>query len=407
MKRRKFITAVSLAAGGMLLPVGCNSWVTQRVNSKSDRRRLVVVFLRGGVDGLNIVIPHQETAYYQARPTIAVPYPQKKNGAVDLDGFFGLHPHLQDLMPLWSQKKLAFVHASGSPVAERSHFQAQDYLESGTPGIKNTPDGWMNRLLAELPEDRPTQALNVGVTTPYILRGEMAIASLKPGINSAAPIPTDLPLVNQAFSRLYSGTDALSKAYQDGSKAREIILTDLSQEMISASRGAKNAATFINDAEEVAKLMVGNAKTQLAFMEVGGWDSHINQNPAFNRLLPDLGKGLATLVKGLEPIFSDTVIVVMSEFGRTVKENGNQGTDHGYGNVMWLLGGAIRGGKVYGEWQGLDRSVLYENRDLPVVTDFREILSLTLQQHLSISEDGLSRIFPGYKSSNKIDFLNS
>ena len=405
MKRRKFITAASLAMGGMLLPVGCNSWVAQRVNSKSDRRRLVVVFLRGGIDGLNLVIPHQETAYYQARPTIAVPYPQEKNGAIDLDGFFGLHPHLQDLMPLWSQKQLAFVHASGSPIAERSHFQAQDYLESGTPGIKNTTDGWMNRLLAELPEDRVTQALNVGVTTPYILKGKMAIASLKPGINSAAPIPTDRPLVHQAFSRLYSGTDALSKAYQDGSKAREIILTDLSQEMISASRGAKNASALIDDAAEVARLMVGNAKTQLAFMEVGGWDTHINQNPAFDRLLPDLGKGLATLVKGLEPIFSDTVIVVMSEFGRTVKENGNQGTDHGYGNVMWLLGGDIRGGQVYGEWQGLNRSVLYENRDLPVMTDFREILSLTLQQHLSISEDSLSRIFPGYRPRNEIDLF--
>ncbi|MGB5636000.1 MAG: DUF1501 domain-containing protein [Waterburya sp.] len=405
MRRRKFITAASLATAGMLLPVGCNSWVAQTASSKSDRRRLVVVFLRGAVDGLNIVIPHQETEYYQARPTIAVPYPQEKNGAIDLDGFFGLHPMLQDLMPLWSQKKLAFVNASGSPVPERSHFQAQDYMESGTPGIKNTQDGWMNRLLAELPEDRLTQALNVGGTTPYILQGKMAIASLKPGINSAAPIPTDRPFLNQAFSSLYSGQDALSKAYQDGSKAREIILTELSQEMISSSRGAKNASALIDDAAEVARLMVGNAKTQLAFMEVGGWDTHINQNTVFERLLPDLGKGLATLVKGLEPIFDDTVIVVMSEFGRTVKENGNQGTDHGYGNAMWLLGGAINGGKVYGEWSGLNPSVLYENRDLPVMTDFREIISLALQQHLSISRDSLSRIFPGYKSSNKIDLF--
>lgn len=149
---------------------------------------------------------------------------------------------LQDLMPLWSQKKLAFVNSSGSPVPDRSHFQAQDYMESGTPGIKNTQDGWMNRLLAELPEDRLTQALNVGGTTPYILQGKMAIASLKPGINSAAPIPTDRPFLNQAFSSLYSGQDALSKAYQDGSKAREIILTELSQEMISSSRGQKMPA---------------------------------------------------------------------------------------------------------------------------------------------------------------------
>lgn len=404
MKRRKFIQAASLATAGMLLPVGCNSWVAQTASSKSDRQRLVVILLRGGADGLNIVIPHQDAEYYQARPTIAVPYPQEKNGAIDLDGWFGLHPQLQDLMPLWQQKKLAFVHNSGSPIAERSHFQAQDYLESGTPGVKNTPSGWMNRLLAELPEAKLTQALNVGVTTPYILRGDMAIANLKPGIHSTAPIPTDRPQVHKAFSSLYSGTDALSKAYQDGSKAREIILADLDQEMMSASRGAKNAQIFIDDATEVARLMVGNAKTQLAFMEVGGWDTHLNQNPTFDRLLPALGQGLAALVKGLEPIFSDTVIVVMSEFGRTVKENGNKGTDHGYGNVMWLLGGAIRGGKVYGEWQGLNPSVLNENRDLPVNTDFREIIGTTLQQHLSISQDSLSRIFPDYKSSHKIDF---
>ncbi len=405
MKRRKLIQTAGLATAGMLLPVGYNSWVAQSANSKSDRQRLIVILLRGGVDGLNIVVPHQDREYYEARPTIAVPYPQEKNGAIDLDGFFGLNPKLKDLMPLWKQKQLAFIHSCGSPVAERSHFQAQDYWENGTPGVNKTRSGWMNRLLAELPEDRLTQALNVGVTTPYILRGKMAIASLKPGINSTAPIPTDRPHVNQAFSRLYSGTDVLSKAYQDGTKAREIILADLSQEMVSASRGAKNAKVFIDDATEVARLMVGNAKTQLAFMEIGGWDTHINQASTLNRLLPGLGQGLATLAKGLEPIFADTVIVVMSEFGRTVKENGNQGTDHGYGNAMWLLGGAIRGGKVYGEWPSLDQSVLYENRDLPVTTDFREILSQTLQKHLAISQDSLSRIFPSYKSSNKIDFF--
>ncbi|HEY9769989.1 MAG TPA: DUF1501 domain-containing protein [Coleofasciculaceae cyanobacterium] len=405
MQRRKFFTAASLATAGMLLPVGCNSWVAQRVNSASDRQRLVVVFLRGAVDGLNIVIPHQEAEYYEARPTIAVPYPQEKNGGIDLDGFFSLHPKLQDLMPLWNNKNLAFVHASGSPVPERSHFQAQDYIENGTPGVKNTQDGWMNRLLAELRPDTPTQALNVGVTTPYILKGKMAIASLKPGMNSAAPIATDRPRVDKAFSSLYSGTDALSKAYQDGKKAREIVLADLKQEMISASRAAKSANAFIDDAAEVARLMVGNAKTQLAFMEIGGWDTHINQNPVFDRLLPSLGRGLAILAQGLEPIFSDTVIVVISEFGRTVKENGNKGTDHGYGNAIWLLGGGIRGGNVYGEWQGLDRSILYESRDLPVTTDFRAILAPILQQNLSVSSDSLNRIFPNYQPTNQIDFL--
>ena len=405
MKRRKLLTIASLATTGMLLPVGFNSWVAQGTDSANNRKRLVVIFLRGGADGLNILVPHQEADYYKVRPTIAVPYPDRENGAIDLDGFFGLHPKLKGLLPLWKEKKLAFIHASGLPVAERSHFQAQDYIESGTPGIKTTSDGWMNRLLAEFSQNRATLALNVGVTTPYILRGKMEVANLKPGNNSTAPIPTDRPHVNRAFGELYSGDDPLSKAYQDGRKAREIILKDLTQEMMSASRGASGANAFVDDAAEVARLMLGNAQTQLAFMEIGGWDTHINQNRAFDRLLTPLAEGLVRLTEGLEPIFSDTAIVVISEFGRTVKENGNKGTDHGYGNVMFLLGGAIKGKKIYTEWSGLNSSVLYENRDLPVTTDFREPLSIILQQHLSISNDSLNRVFPDFKIGNKVDFL--
>ena len=406
MKRRKLLTIASLATAGMLLPIGFNSWVARGIDSSNNRKRLVVIFLRGGVDGLNLLVPHQEADYYEVRPTIAVPYPGRENGAIDLDGFFGLHPKLKGLLPLWKEKKLAFIHASGLPIAERSHFQAQDYIESGTPGIKTTPDGWMNRLLAEFSQNRPTQALNVGVTNPYILKGKMEVASLKPGKDSTAPIPTDRPRVDRAFGDLYSGDDPLSKAYQDGRKAREIILKDLTQEMMSASRGAENANAFVDDAAEVARLMVGNAQTQLAFMEIGGWDTHIDQNRIFDRLLPPLAEGLVTLTKGLEPIFSDTAIVVISEFGRTVKENGNRGTDHGYGNVMFLLGGDIKGKKIYTEWSGLDSSVLYENRDLPVTTDFREPLSVILKQHLSLSNDSLERVFPDFKANNKINFLS-
>ncbi|MEO1690844.1 MAG: DUF1501 domain-containing protein [Cyanobacteria bacterium J06631_6] len=404
MKRRNFLTAAGLAAGSMLLPIGCNSWVAQQAKA-TNRKRLVVVFLRGAIDGLNVVIPHQAAEYYEARPTIAIPYPQDPGGALNLDDYFGLHPKLKDLLPFWQRKQLAFVHSSGSPVLERSHFQAQDYLENGTPGIKNTKDGWMNRLLAQLPQDRLTQAVNVGVTTPYILQGKMAITSLKPGKNSAAPLPTDRPVVQEAFNRLYSGSDPLSKAYRDGRQAREIVLKELTQEMQVASRGAQNVNAFVDDAAEVAKLMVGDSRTQIAFMEVGGWDSHINQNPRLDRLMPSLGEGLATLVSGLESIFADTVVVVMSEFGRTVRENGNKGTDHGYGNVMWLLGGGIRGGNVYGDWRGLTPAALYKDRDLPVTTDFREVLSSILQQHLSIPRDRLERVFPGYQYAPKIDFL--
>lgn len=406
MRRRNFLTQAGLATAGMLIPVGLNSCVAQTDAQTSKPQRLVVIFLRGAIDGLNVVVPHQETDYYQARPTIALPYPQEKDGVLDLDGFFGLHPLLEDLMPLWSQKKLAFIHACGSPVNERSHFQAQDYIENGTPGDNKTQDGWMNRLLAELPqESRPTQALNVGVTTPYILKGKMNVANLKPGMNSAALTATDRPVINQAFDHLYNGTDELSKVYQSGRKTREVVLAELNQEMKSASRGAKNVNAFVDDAAEVARLMVGNTRTQLAFMDIGGWDSHINQLSIHNRLLPNLGRGLATLVKGLEPIFSETAIVVISEFGRTVKENGNLGTDHGHGNVMWLLGGGIRGGKVYGEWLGLNEAQLYESRDLAVTTDFREPIATIFQQHLKLSGDSLKRIFPDYQISNQLDFL--
>ena len=404
MKRRKFISAASLAAGGMLIPVGLNSWVAQGV-AKSAAKRMIVVMLRGGMDGLNVVIPYGEANYYQTRPTIAVPRPGEKGGAIDLDGVFGLHPQLKNIMPFWKGQSLGLVHASGLPLAERSHFQAQDYLENGTPGIKNTRDGWMNRLLQELSQDSLTQALNVGLTTPYILKGEMKIANLKPGRDSAGAIPTDNPVISKAFDRLYNGDDAISQAYQDGRKARAKILADLNQEMMSASRGAKNVDAFVDDAGEVARLMLGNAKTQIAFMEIGGWDSHINQNNILDRLLRPLGDGLAILAQDLESIYSDTVVVVMSEFGRTAKENGTKGTDHGHGNVMLVLGGAVRGGKVHGEWLGLNESNLHQGRDLPVTTDYREVLGHILQDHLSVSQAGISRVFPDYKFTNKINLL--
>ncbi|MGD1917720.1 MAG: DUF1501 domain-containing protein [Pleurocapsa sp.] len=405
MKRRRFLNTVAYAGAGLLIPVGLNSCVAQIDAQSSQPQRLVVIFLRGAIEGLNVVVPHQEADYYQSRPTAAIPSPQEKNGVIDLDGFFGLHPKLKDLLPFWEQKRLAFIHASGLPLTERSHFQAQDYMENGTPGIKSTADGWMNRLLAELPQKRPIHALNVGRTTPYILKGSMEIATLRPGKNSTAPIVTDRTDISRAFGSLYSGKDDLSKAYQNGSKSRMAVLAELNQEMMSSSRGANNVNAFVDDAAEVARLMVGNTRTQLAFMEVGGWDTHINQNSIHNNLLPNLGRGLATLVKGLEPIYSDTTIVVMSEFGRTVIENGNKGTDHGHGNVMWLLGGKVRGKKVYGEWRGLQESALHENRDLPVATDFRQPIASVLQNRLGLNDNSLGRVYPEYKLTQTEDFL--
>ena len=405
MKRRKLLQTAGLATAGMLMPIGWNSWVAKGIAKSKNPQRLVVIFLRGAVDGLNVVVPHQEDDYYAARPTIAVPYPGEKDGVIDLDGFFGLHPALADIVPLWKRNSLAFIHACGSPDETRSHFDAQDYMETGTPGVKTTNDGWMNRLLATLPKDRPTQALNVGNTTPRILKGKMPIASISPGKNSARALPVDRPNISKAFDLLYSQDDVLSKVYQEGREAREEILAELNAEMMSSSRGAPPANLFVDDAIEVARLMVGNTRTQLAFMEIGNWDTHINEKASLNKSLQSLGKGLATLVRELKPIYSDTVIVVMSEFGRTVKENGNRGTDHGHGNVLWLLGGGIRGGKVYGEWQGLSESILYQKRDLPVTTDFREAIATILTQHMQISNSNLVKIFPGYQLAGNLNLL--
>jgi uncharacterized protein (DUF1501 family) len=405
MKRRKFFQAASLVAGGMLIPVGLNSWVAKGIAQSSNNQRLVVIFLRGAIDGLNIVIPHQDPDYYEARPTIAVPAPQETGGAIDLDGFFGLNPDLAAIMPLWKQKTLAFVHNCGSPEETRSHFDAQDYMESGTPGVKSTADGWMNRLLANLPHGQSTQAVNVGNTIPRILKGAMEVANIAPGKSTVNRLPVDLPAFSSAFDRMYDDDDAISKAYQEGLKSRRIILEDLKQEMDYASRGASLADNFVDDAIEVAKLMLGDAKTQLAFMDVGGWDTHINEKSVLKRYLPSLGKGLASLVKELGDVYSETTIVVMSEFGRTVKENGNEGTDHGHGNVMWLLGGNIRGGQVYGEWKGLSESNLYEQRDLAITTDFREPIASILTQQISLDSSKIATIFPGYQPVGNLKIL--
>ena len=404
MKRRKLLQALGLATGGMIIPIGCSSWVARGLEKSNNPSRLVVILLRGGIDGLNIVVPHQDADYYLSRPNIAIDYPRESQGAIDLDGFFGLHPALANLLPLWQQKSLAFINNCGSSSETRSHFDAQDYLETGTPEIKTTSDGWLNRLLAQLRKDNPTQALNVGNTTPKIMQGSMAIANLKPGKNSLSPLPLDRPRINTAFDRLYDGNGKLAKAYGEGGQARVKIVKQLKQEMMSASRGAVSSHQFVDDAAEVARLIAGDTKTQLAFMDIGGWDTHINEPGILNRSLPALGKGLTTLVENLGTTYKNTVIVVMSEFGRTVKENGNNGTDHGYGNVMWLLGGAIKGG-IYGDWTGLSQSALHDRRDLPVTTDFRDAIASILRQHLGISSSQLTSVFPNYQFGDRLNFL--
>ncbi|MEO0837030.1 MAG: DUF1501 domain-containing protein [Cyanobacteria bacterium J06642_3] len=407
MKRRNFLTQMALGMGATLIPVGHNSLVAQDLNfsNQGRRKRLVTIFLRGAVDGLSVVVPHQEPNYYEARPRIAIPYPRNQGGAIDLDGFFGLHPELSELMPLWQQQKLAFVNCCGSVEKTRSHFEAQDYMESGVPGVKSVRDGWLNRLLGTLPKDMPTQALNVGNTTPRILQGNQAIAHLRPGKNAAKPTQVDRPEINAAFASLYQNNSDLNQAFNNGNQSRQIIREQLEQEMMAASRGAGSANKFAGSAARVARLMVSDARTQLAFMEVGGWDTHVNQKSTLDRNLANLAKGLRTLTEELGDIYKDTVILVISEFGRTVAENGNLGTDHGRGNAMWLLGGAINGGKVYGEWTGLEESELNQKRDLRITTDFREVIATVLKEHLELGDEAIAQVFPGFTRTGKITNL--
>jgi uncharacterized protein (DUF1501 family) len=399
MNRRQF-----LQAGLFTMSAIASGWAAQAATP--TRKRLIVVFLRGAVDGLSVMVPYQEAAYYQARPRIAIPKPDQTDGVLRLNDRFGLHPALAPLLPLWEQRSLAFVHASGSPDETRSHFDAQDYMESGTPGVKRTGDGWMNRLLANLSDRTVIQAVNVGATTPRILAGRMAVATLSR--NSDRPLLVDRPQVGRAFDRLYDGNDALSQAYREGKASRQAILSDLDREMMAANNGAPQPAGFEADARRLARLMVRDGRVQLAFLALGGWDTHVNQGASkglLARNLQSLGRGLAALRSELGSVYQDTTIVVMSEFGRTVRENGNGGTDHGHGNVMWLLGGAVRGGQVYGQFPGLAAEQLYQGRDLAITTDFRSVLLPVLEKHLGLTRSQSAQVFPGFSGMRLADVL--
>ena len=408
MKRRQFLQFSSLLSAGAIVSVGSQGWVAKSLAQTNPQKRLIVVFLRGGIDGLNVVVPYRESAYYEARPAIAIPAPGEEGGALNLDDRFGLHPALKDLMPYWKNRSLAFIHACGLPTANRSHFNAQNYMESGTPNVETTPDGWLNRLLANIPKGTPVQAVNLGGTTPRILAGQMSVANLATGRNAARSLPVDRPQINTFFDRLYNGNDAISKAYREGREARELLQGDLESEMMRANRGAPSPRGAAGDMQRLARLMIGNSQAQLAFTALGGWDTHANQGNSRGSLannLKPLGESLATLVRELGPVYQETVIVVMSEFGRTVKENGNRGTDHGYGNVMLVLGGGIRGGKMYGEWPGLERSQLYDGRDLAVTTDFRDAIASVLQQHLQLQKQQISQVFPNHRLTRSLTLL--
>ena len=414
MRRRDFLK-LSAAAGGLsFVSFGRSAWAIQ--NRAAGQERMVVVFLRGAVDGLNVVVPYSEQEYYDLRPTIAIPRPGQNGGALDLDNRFGLHPALASLMPLWKERSLAFVHASGSPNESRSHFEAQAYMESGTPGVQATQDGWMNRVLAALPGTHaPTEAVNFGKTTPKILEGTMPVASIsghgdKGGGKEMATSPGLDAATASIFDRLYAGSDAISVAYREGRAAQTQLASDLSRDMMEAANGAPSARGFPQDAAKLCELMRQDPTIQLAFFGLSGWDTHVRQGSSDGQLanhLKPLGEGLAQLRSGLGDTYGRTVVLVISEFGRTARENGNGGTDHGHGNAMWVMGGPVNGGKVFGEWPGLDEENLHEQRDLAITTDFRSAISGVLSRHLKLDSSQLASVFPGGPQGSKLELLRA
>jgi uncharacterized protein (DUF1501 family) len=403
VNRREFLRYSAVLGGGsILVPLASNAWAALAPSAGRDPKRLIVIFLRGAVDGLSVVVPHGDPQYYDVRHSIAIP--RGSDGVIDLDGHFGLHPSLAAIHPLWQDKSLAFIHASGSPDPSRSHFDAQAMMEAGTPGNPGTRVGWLNRLLAALPAPHPpTEAVSLGPLTPRILSGPMPVANVDAGKNAGKPIALDRPAVNQAFSAIYDGDDPMSRAFRQGQESRKQLLSDIEREMQEADNGAPPPNGFPAQAKRLAGLIARDAAIRVAFVGLGGWDTHVNQGSAKGQLanhLQPLAEGLALLAKNLGPAYRDTVIVVVSEFGRTVRENGNGGTDHGHGNVMWVMGGPINGGAVYGEWPGLANERLYQGRDLAVTTDFRAAIGTIVERHMGLSDAALQTVFPAMPSGS-------
>jgi len=359
---------------------------------------LVCLFQRGAVDGLSLVVPHGDRHYYEERPRIAVPASE----VVDLDGYFGLHPRLAALKPLWDNKSLAVVHAVGSPDASRSHFDAQDYMESGTPGRKATKDGWLNRYCQHSREhaDTPFRAVAFGPQLPHILAGSapsLALDNLQ-AFGVRAPDPARDRLT-QAFEQLYAGaaTGLLASSSEEAFAAvRQLRAADPTR--YSPANGADYPRGRLGSALlQIAQLIKADLGLELAFADVTGWDTHVNQGAADGQLAArfgDFAQALAAFARDLGEKMRDVVVLTMSEFGRTVRENGTAGTDHGHATAMLVLGGAVNGGRVLGRWPGLDPAARFEGRDLPVTTDFRDLFGEVLARHLGAPD--LAAVFPGF-----------
>ncbi len=403
---RNSVTRRGFLRGGALALVGTSvipAFLTRSVFAEVSRaavskKKLVVVFQRGACDGLNVVVPYKEPNYYAMRPTIGIQAQQ----LLDLDGFFGLHPAMASMKPLFDQGHLAMVHASGSPDPSRSHFDAQDYMESGTPGVKSTVDGWLNRALqVELERGTPSvfRAVALGAEVPRTLEGRVpAIAVANLADFSVAGKGPQAGAESSAFQMMYDdSSDALlhGTGVDTFEAVKMLKATDPGHYQPAAGVEYPKSA-FGNSLKQVAQLLKANLGVEAAFSDVGGWDTHQNQGGAEGQLagrLRDFSDTIAAFWHDMGDEAENVTLVTMSEFGRTARQNGTGGTDHGHANVMFVLGGQMKGGKVYGKWPGLADEQLNEGRDLVVTTDFRRVLGEAAYKTLGVRK--MDVVFPG------------
>jgi uncharacterized protein (DUF1501 family) len=400
VSRRAFLKGSTVAMFGL---GAAPAWLSRSVYAgegpNARKKILVAIFQRGAVDGLNVVVPFGEQRYYDLRPTIAIPRPNGGlDAAIDLDGFFGLHPSLAPLKPLYDAKHLAIIEAVGSPDPTRSHFDAQDYMESGTPGLKATTDGWLNRALPKESKVSPVRAVSIGSNLSRTLRGRndaVAVRNINDfQVRDARGSATFESMYDSSLDTMLHGT---GKETFDAVK----LMQDIQKRTYTPANGAAYPnGPFGQSLLQIARLIKADAGLEVAFADIGGWDTHVNEvgaQPSVGVLannLADFGKSLAAFYQDLGDRMADVTVVTMSEFGRTAKENGNRGTDHGHANVMFAMGGNVQGGKVYGDWPGLAQEQLYENRDLDLTTDFRDVLGEIVVKHLG--NPNLKTVFPGY-----------
>ena len=399
LTRRFFLHASAVAMAGVGM---APSWLVRAAAAAGTKRKiLVAIFQRGAADGLNVVVPFFEKRYYELRPTIAVQPPGQNNGAIDLDGRFALHPSLRLLKPLWDSGQLAIVEATGSPDPTRSHFDAQDFMESGTPG-KMSEDGWLNRALPPAgPGPSPLRAIAIGSQLPRTLRGSRAAAV---AVNNLEQFQVMNP--NAGILESMYATTADAKLMASGKDTFEAVRTieSIGRAPYTPANGAQYQGEFGRSLQQIARLIKADVGVEAAFADIGGWDHHSNETQQLANLLQPFGASLAAFARDMGDRMDDIVLVTMSEFGRTVKEDGNSGTDHGHGNLMMVLGGPVRGGHVYGRWPGLEPEQLFERRDLAVTTDFRDVLGELASRHLGQQND---QVFPGYKPGEPLGLLKT